>query len=130
MDELAMFDLPEQPKAALHACTGSTCGFCASTPDALAAKAAGMKAAADAKLEWLARCDTWRQTLTYATRITADDLIAACGLPVGELAAGKNNAVGALFSSWARQGHLVRVDYVQSRRKSSHGHVIAVWEVI
>jgi hypothetical protein len=56
---------------------------------------------------------------------TSDDLIAQVGLPDMY---GRNNAVGALFISAAKQGLIVKTGhYVKARRAASHARMLALW---
>lgn len=136
MDDLTLFDSPaadaqqHTPPTSTHAHTGSSCAFCATQPTGKAAAEAAMKAAADARQEWIARADEWLRLQPQGTVLTADDLVAAVGLPLGAIAMAGNNAMGALFRSWARQGLIYAVGFTQATRKSSHGGILRVWKVL
>lgn len=62
-------------------------------------------------------------------RFTSEDVLAIVGLPTGEVAKDANNAVGAMVNGLAKRG-LIRktITRVPSRRSSSHGAELIVWE--
>lgn len=118
----ALFDLDLEPAPQLHGCTGQGCAWCA-WRDGPLAKAAGMTAV-HKDLEWQARADAWLNELYVGVIITADDLIAECGLPVGS-----SNQVGARFFRWAKANRVRHVGYAKATRKLSHSRVIRTWQV-
>lgn len=62
-------------------------------------------------------------------RMTSEDVIAVVGLPTGEVSKDANNAVGAMMNGLAKRGILRKTSLrVPSRRKSSHGAELIVWE--
>lgn len=87
-----------------------------------------LAAALAAKQEWtdLAACFVMDHVLRGDT-VTADTLVAAIGLPAGEIATNHNNAIGALFNRMARQGAIAEVGQVRSTRPSNMGRKISVW---
>lgn len=119
----ALFTLELEPTPQLHACTGPTCSWCA-WRDGELAKAAGMTAI-DKDHEWADRADRWLGDLYVGVVITADDLVAACGLPVGS-----PNQVGARFSRWAKAGRIREHGYQRATRKASHARRLVSWQVI
>jgi hypothetical protein len=62
-------------------------------------------------------------------RFTSEDVLAIVGLPTGRVEANANNAVGAMMTGLAKRG-LIRktTTRVPSRRASSHGAELIVWE--
>jgi hypothetical protein len=79
--------------------------------------------------EWQEAAKLWLWRLPAGRTFTAEDLVDAVGLPVGEESAGKNNAVGALMNGIAKRGVIRNTsDYTKAKRPASHGRVIAVWE--
>jgi hypothetical protein len=62
-------------------------------------------------------------------RFTSEDVLAIVGLPSGGVAKDANNAVGAMVNGLARRGIIRKTSTrVQSRRSSSHGAELIVWE--
>ena len=90
-------------------------------------KERGQLLALSATSDWNERALEWLRGAYGA--YTADDLIEAIGLP-HEVASNRNNSVGAIFSAARKQGIIRRVGWAQSRRKESHGRVIAQWETM
>jgi len=119
----ALFTVEVEAAPQLHACTGPTCTWCA-WRDGTLAKAAGMTAT-DKDPEWADRADRWLNELYIGVVITADDLVAACGLPVGS-----PNQVGARFSRWAKAGRIREHGYQRATRKASHARRLVSWQVI
>lgn len=79
--------------------------------------------------DWQEAAKTWLWRLPAGRRFTAEDLVDAVGLPIGEESAGRNNAVGALMNGIAKRGVIRNTsDYTKAKRPASHGRVIAVWE--
>lgn len=104
------------------------------TFDAEAAEAAaevGMDAAATAERvqAWKRAADLWLGLgPAVGDEITADDLIAAVGLP--DVGANRNNVVGAWFSAKAKGGALEFAGrYAKSERVVRHGNTQRVWRV-
>lgn len=93
------------------------------------AKAAGQELAAgsDRAFAWRTRAlDAVRDLASTGLPFTADDVIAAVGLP--DVGPNRNNAVGATFTAAARRGWIVKTGhYRQSRRVLAHARMIAVW---
>jgi hypothetical protein len=89
----------------------------------------GMAQAASSERAWVWGRDAEaaiRQLAASGVPFTADDLIRLVGLP--SWGVNRNNAVGALFTSAAKRGLIVRTGhYRKSRRALSHGRMIAVW---
>lgn len=80
------------------------------------------------------RVQEWRNTATavlerlaaHGGAFTADDVIAAAGLP--DVGTNRNNAVGGLFNAASRQGWIVKTGlYRKSTRAAAHARVLAVW---
>ena len=117
----ALFELDAKPTN-LHACTGTGCTWCA-WRDGTLAKAAGMTAT-DKDPEWSARADAWLGSLYVGVVVSADDLIEACGLPVGS-----PNQVGARFARWAKAGRIREHGYARATRKQSHARRLVQWQV-
>ena len=123
MSSDALFDLELKPAPQLHACTGPGCAWCA-WRDGPLAKAAGMTAS-DKDPEWSDRADKWLNELYVGVIVCADDLIEACGLPVGS-----PNQVGARFSRWAKAGRLREHGYKRAERRQSHARRLITWQVV
>lgn len=71
------------------------------------------------EVERLARC---------GIPFTSEDVVLMVGLPTGKVATNKNNAVGALITSAAKHGLIVKTGrYVPSKRRRSHGAALAEW---
>lgn len=102
------------------------CGLC--RRGGLTAKVLGQQAAEQSQPEWTNTAwDALRQLALTGRPFTADDLTAIVGLPTGQVAEKRNNAVGALFSKMARTGLIARIGYTTSSRKSGHATTIGVW---
>ena len=118
----ALFDLEERPTN-IHAHTGPECAWCA-WRDGTLAKAAAMTAT-DKDHEWGQRADTWLASLYVGVVVCADDLVQACGLPVGS-----PNQVGARFARWAKAGRIREHGFQRAARKQSHARRLVTWQVI
>lgn len=116
-----LFDLEPSPVPQLHACTGIGCAFCAGRTGAQA-KDAGT-AAVVVDHEWAARAESWLEELWPGAIVTAEDLEAEIGMPVGS-----SNQVGARFRAWNSAGLIAHHGYQPARRASSHGRVIRTWK--
>jgi hypothetical protein len=75
--------------------------------------------------EWAERADAWLNSLYTGVVVCADDLIEACGLPVGS-----PNQVGARFSRWAKAGRIREHGFIRATRKQSHARRLITWQVI
>ena len=112
----------------LHACSGSSCQYCAAATTPQAAAAAGQADAESASWAWSGMAREWVLELPEGTYFTPDDLTDAVGLPAGAVDSGrKNNAVGAVFAGLSRAHAIQRVRPVQARRKSSHATTVWEW---
>jgi hypothetical protein len=59
---------------------------------------------------------------------TSEDIIAKIGLPAGGVAINANNAVGAMMSSQAKIGLIVKTgERVSANREASHGAELTEW---
>lgn len=76
-------------------------------------------------LEWLERATQWRRSLNLHSRVTADDLTNAIGLPVGS-----HNQIGSLFYTWHKKGYLKYVRTVRASRKSRNAGTQREWEIL
>jgi hypothetical protein len=97
-------------------------------PAAHRARAAGQERAAAAEGAWswgMRAHDVIAELARSGAEFTVDDLTSRIGLPSAGTNA--NNAVGAVFSSAAKRGEIVRVGYRPSRRVVGHGRVVAIW---
>ena len=77
--------------------------------------------------------DTFRVTVQYlahhGARFTSEDVVSIVGLPNGEIAKDANNAVGAMMNGLAKRGVIRKTSERRpSRRPTSHGAELAVWE--
>jgi hypothetical protein len=116
-----LFDIEaERPKT--HACTGPSCHFC-EWLDGHEAKDAGTDAA-NIDPRWALEAGAWRRTLVDGDLFTADDLIAAIGLPDGH-----PNQIGALFRLWHKAATIRPRGHSPSTRASNHARMIQVWQV-
>lgn len=113
----------EETRKNIHSCTGIGCTFCAFV-DGTQAKRAGTKAVTKDP-EWTLRATEWRRSCYANQLITADDLVEACGHPVGS-----PNQIGALMKSWASKGLIQVYNVKNSERKTNHARRIIVWRVI
>ncbi len=59
----------------------------------------------------------------YGVTFTADDLVAAVGMPPGD----SHNAVGAVFHAAAGEGWIVDAGTTRSRRPDAHGRKVTRW---
>lgn len=100
-------------------------------PDgAAAAGEEGMEMArrAERVQAWKTLADTWLDLQPVGREIVADDLVAVIGLP--DEGPGRNNVVGAWFSSKAREGRIRFTGRrVASGRVVRHGNEQRVWVV-
>ena len=77
----------------------------------------------------------WRErferALNYLAHLddpfTVGDVIHRAGLPRTSTQ-NANNAVGALMSSAAKRGLIVRIGYERAARETSHGRAVAIWK--
>jgi hypothetical protein len=115
---------------AVHACAGSVCRVCGPGVTPAQAAAAGMAIAlhsAQAR-PWRDRARAWLNGRTPGETFTADDLVAAVGLPSGDLAVNGNGAVGAVIRAAAQAKTIRPLGYVESTRPSSHGRPVRLWQ--
>ncbi len=71
--------------------------------------------------EWASTASIWAYDLAVDERFTADDLVAAVGLPR------RRNQVGALMSHLAKRGLIERVGFSPSMRDTRRSGMVAVW---
>ncbi len=71
--------------------------------------------------QWKSAAAIWCFDLTIDERFTADDLVAAVGLPR------RRNQVGALMSHLAKRGLIERVGFSPSVRDARRSGMVAVW---
>lgn len=90
-------------------------------------KEAGQAQALDAVPSWHDEAIGWFIGLRWGQHVTADDLVAAIGLP-RESGVNRNNAVGAAFSAAKNASLLTPVGYAPSKRRESHGRTVRVWQ--
>lgn len=87
--------------------------------------------ALDAANEWVEIATAALLHLGRAGRpFSSDDLIALVGLPsgtTGSFGAHENNAVGALFRKYSKNGFLVQCGNVATTRSTSNGRMIQLW---
>jgi len=70
----------------------------------------------------------WVEALPPGAAVTSEDILAAVGLPTGEVGMNANNAVGAMVNGLARRGILRKsATRVRSRRRSSHAAELVLW---
>lgn len=83
---------------------------------------------ADRVATWRLDAETWFEGLARWSLITADDLIAAVGLPDPESGVAQNNSVGGWF---AQKSKAQKVQFTGNFRKSArvarHGNLQRVW---
>jgi hypothetical protein len=119
-----LFDVTESD---CHACgrplRNSTCGWCAQNVQGTTMVRTIESTTKD--LEWMERATQWRRSLNLHSRVTADDLTAAIGLPVGS-----HNQIGSLFHTWHKKGYLKYVRTVRASRKSRNAGTQREWEVM
>lgn len=120
MTEPTLFDT-STPPAPAHACAGDACRYCRPSTTGEAARDRALAATAR-DMAWWHAADTW--LASDASRFTADDLVAAIGLP-----AGSTNQVGARLRAWAVAGRIDPVGFTSATRKASHARVLRVWQV-
>lgn len=85
----------------------------------------GMDAALEAApRHWRRAAHRWLEQQTG--RFTADDLVAAIGLP-NAIGINRNNVLGALFNAWAAAGLIVSTGTAKAQRPTSHRRSIRVW---
>lgn len=93
---------------------------------------AGMTAAVEAAdlAVWRAQFQAEAMRLADAGPglFTSEDVLEAVGLPRGGISQHRNNAVGGLMGGLAKAGLIRRAGYVQSRRPTSHAHVLTAWQ--
>lgn len=99
------------------------CAWCSSKPSGQT----GIDAADRTRdLEWAHRADHWLDACTdHGSVFTADDLIAAIGLPTGS-----ENQIGARFQAWRKAGYIRQAGVTTSTRRSNHGRLLRAWEVV
>lgn len=95
--------------------------------DGLGLRDQGMAHALVGAAPWPDRALAWIGALAPGATFTADDLVAAVGLPRGQVAKERNNAVGAVISAAHRARMTRRLSYVSARRRDSHARVIGLW---
>lgn len=78
--------------------------------------------------EWKAAAlEELRRLAASGTRFTSEDITAVVGLPSGEIAQHKNNAVGTLMGGARKRGEIIEVDWTRSTRPSSNGARLSVY---
>lgn len=78
---------------------------------------------------WKLEADAWLATLAPGTVFTADELVAAVGLP--DIGPTRNNVVGAWFSAKSKSGQLRFENRMRkSKRPERHGNANRVWSVV
>ena len=90
-------------------------------------KQQGQSAALSAAYFWSDRADQWLESLKDGETLASEDGTDKVGWRTDEVGMNKNNAVGAKITAAAKAGLIEPVDYVKSKRPSSHGAVIRVW---
>jgi hypothetical protein len=101
----------------------SACGWCAQNPAGTTLVRTIESTTKDH--EWIERATQWRRSLTLHSRVTADDLIAAIGLPMGS-----PNQIGSLFHTWHKKRYLRFIRTVKAQRKSRNAGSHKEWEVL
>lgn len=120
-----LFDLVDYPASpAPHACGGPYCRVCELTRTGTEAKNKGTQSVSRDE-GWWAEAAQWLNTQPLYLTFTADDLVNAIGLPHGT-----GNQVGACIRAWAASDRISPSGYKAASRKSSHGRVLRVWQVI
>lgn len=120
-----LFDLVDYPATpAPHACGGPYCQVCALTRTGAEAKDKGTKKVSRDE-GWWAEAAHWLNERDLYSTFTADDLVADIYLPEGS-----PNQVGACIRAWAASDRIRPSGYKAANRKSSHGRVLRVWQVI
>lgn len=74
---------------------------------------------------WKSAANFWLRSVDAGSELSADDLVAAIGLP--DEGTNRNNVVGALFSSWSKAGLIDYVGQRRSERVERHGNRQSVW---
>jgi hypothetical protein len=95
------------------------------------AKKAGMALALmpDRIADWKSNFRAYVTNSRQGERMTSEDVVAVVGLPTGEVGKDANNAVGAMMNGLAKRGVIRKTSLrVPSRRKTSHGAELIVWE--
>lgn len=95
---------------------------------AFAEAEAGMEKARSAQRVqvWRDKAEDWIARRSSGTVLTADDLVAAIGLPDEGVA--RNNAVGGVFGSWSKRGIVSWAGtFRKSERKIGHGNLQREW---
>jgi len=113
----------EGAKVPTHAHTWDGCVFC-DTRTGQEAKAAATKAVTRDEA-WWEQSTAWLHRQPIGSRFTADDLVAAIGKPTGS-----TNQIGARLRSWAFGELIAARDVTEAQRKTSHGRLLRVWEVV
>lgn len=85
--------------------------------------------ALDAKADWHAQARAYVKSLPAGTLLTSEDITDVIGMPAGQIATNRNNAVGALMRSLSKKRLLAHDHYTKSKNPQAHGAVIAVWRV-
>ena len=89
-------------------------------------RAEGEAKALEAQPVWLEQAEAAMRQLAGTGRpFTAEDLVDIVGLP--GVGTHRSNAVGALFSRWAKSHQIKEVGTTRTKRKSSHNSTIRVW---
>jgi len=87
-----------------------------------------MDKALTAKELWTVQAElAIKQLAHHRAEFSADDLIELVGLPAGTEIVNGNNAVGALFRKFSRQGFIKHRGWVASSRPDNHGRQIRTW---
>lgn len=94
-----------------------------------AEKQRGTKLAADALETWKRQAELWVWE-NPGMEFTADDLVAACGLPTYEDGRPNNNGVGGFISGLAKSKAIRPVGYTRSDRVTNHARVLRIWQVV
>lgn len=102
--------------------------MCGPGVDGPTAAHAGQQHALAAAQPWAARAMAWMRRRSAGEPFTADDVVAAVGLPTGELRQNANGAVGAVIRTAYAAGVIVPLGYVPSTRPESHGRPIRLWQ--
>lgn len=101
----------------------SVCGWCSQNQEGTTLTRVIESSTKD--MEWLERATQWRRSLNLHSRVTADDLVDAIGLPVGS-----PNQIGSLFHTWNKKGYLRFIRTVRASRKSRNSGAQREWEVL
>jgi hypothetical protein len=84
---------------------------------------------AESNAAWMDRADRWLAEQPRGRLFSSDDIVAAIGRP-HQIAAGKNNVIGAWTNSRARLGRMEDTGrMVRSKRVEGHGNKQALWRV-